>query len=164
MLKKNSTKTFIIDFTSPSNGEQYSGTFTCKKLSILDQTKISRRKSELCGGMYCVRDEDDKPTGQGIDNATEWINHMIAMLEVAIISSPPWWDLEEIYDEGLMVAVFEEVMAFEDSFRRPRGAEGGSTGRSRGGQEDSQEKHTKSVDDHNAPKVVDEKVQAALDV
>ena len=115
---KTKLNTFNIDYTSKmENGKVYQGSFTSKKLSILDQTKVSRRKSELCGGMYTVRDDKGDPTGQGIDEVSEWTSNMIAILETAIVTSPGWWDLEDIVDEDLMLAVFKEVMAFENTFR-----------------------------------------------
>lgn len=155
--------TFQIDFKSEVDGSRYQGNFMIRKLSILDQAKISRRKSELCGGMYCVRDKDDKPTGQGIDEWTEWLNHMIALLETSIETAPQWWNLEEIYDESLLVAVFGEVMSYENSFRRRPGEDdkgGVDSGRGEG---DSEEQRPQPNDALNAPKVVDGQVQAALD-
>jgi hypothetical protein len=163
MNNKGKLHTFSIDHESEDSGQSYNGTFTSKKLSILDQTKISRRKSELCGGMYCVRDDDGNPTGRGIDEGTEFLNQMIGILEVAVVSHPVWWDLSELADEELLSKVFGEVMQFENSFRRPRGSKTGDnvgSGRSEG---DSQEQHSKAVATDNAPKVVDGQVQASLD-
>jgi len=164
MNDKTKLHTFNIDYTSKmESGKNYQGSFTSKKLSILDQTKISRRKSELCGGMYTVRDDDGKPTGQGIDEVSEWTSNMIAILEVAIISSPPWWDLKELVDDQLMMDVFKEVMEFENSFRGRGRSEDTRDGSDISGEESSQRQHQKSNNSDNAPKMVDEEIPITLD-
>jgi hypothetical protein len=124
MIKKE--KTFTIDYQSDEEGEHYSGQFTVKKMSILDVSKVNVRKSQLCGGFYCVRDDADKPTGQGIDEGTDSFNYMIAVLENQLIQKPAWWKLDSISDQGLLSAVFKEVMEFERTFRG-RGNRGADT-------------------------------------
>jgi hypothetical protein len=113
--------------------------------------------------MYCVRDPEGNPTGRGIDAWTEFVNHMISMLEVAIVSKPVWWNLEEIYDEDLLNKVFEEVMEFENSFRRPARTAGGSGDGDGGSGEDSTKEHPQADSGGNAPKMVDREVLASLD-
>lgn len=156
-------KTFTIDYLSDATGDKYTGAFTSKKLSILDQAKISRRKSELCGGMFCVRDDDGNPTGQGIDEWSEVQARMIAILEVALVQKPQWWDLDVLYDEELLGKVFEEVMLFENTFRRRAGTSNPSEVGDGSSQGDSQGTHTEANNISNAPQVVDEKVSASLD-
>ena len=163
MIKK--TKTFQIDYKSDMDDQEYSGQFTCRKMTVADVSKINIRKSQLCGGMYCVKDEDGKPTGQGIDEDTDFFNYMIAMLEAQLVQKPAWWKLDEIIDQGLVTAVFKEVSAFESSFRR-RG-DGGNTpdeGAAEGSAKDSASKSTESsINDSHPKKVVGSEVQSALD-
>lgn len=160
---KGKTNSFSIDHRSEIDEFHYQGSFTSRKMSILDQTRISKRKSEICGGMFTVRDDAGNPTGQGIDEWTEVQGRMIAILEVALVQKPEWWDLGVIGDEDLIGKVFEEVMLFENSFRgRGRAQAQGQDG-SGGGQGNGQEQHAPSIDDNNAPKVVDKQVSAALD-
>ena len=160
---KGKLHTFRIDHTAEYSGDTFQGTFTVKKISILDQSKISRRKSELCGGMYCVKDDDDNPTGRGIDGDTEFGNQMVAILEVVIATAPEWWDLDVLDDEELLGKVFKEVMEFENSFRRPRRSQPTNEVSGGSGEGNSQEQHTKANIDNNAPKVVDGQIQASLD-
>ena len=94
------------------------GTFTTKRLSIMDRAKIGVRRSQLCGGMYCVRDENDKATGQGLDEDTDYLNQMIAHLEVALVQKPVWFNLAEVTDLGLVREVYQQVADFEFNFFR----------------------------------------------
>jgi hypothetical protein len=111
----------------------------------------------------CVRDDDGAPTGQGLDEETDFTNTAIAHLEVGLEQKPLWFKMDEINDVGLLRKVYGEVMDFEWSFFR------------REGETDSDEKSDgRSTDDSvaaNAPKqpgngptpVVGPEVQAALD-
>lgn len=162
MLKK--LHTFSIDHASTIDNQHYVGQFTCARITVMSRSKISIRKSQLCGGMYCVRDDNGNPTGLGIDEETEGLNYMLAVLDVALVQKPEWFKLEEISDEGLLIKVFKEVMAFDNSFR----VSGGTTTQANSGSVDSSQgtgaaQH--QVSNHNAPvkKMVDEQVQAALD-
>lgn len=163
MLNKGKTKSFSIDYMSEIDQFQYQGAFTSKKMSIMDQTRVSRRRSELCGGMYCVRDEDGNPTGQGIDEWAEVQSRMIAILEVALVQKPAWWDLAEIGDEELLGKVFEEVMLFENTFRKFGGEDTTSGDSSASSEGDGEGQCKEPVLDNHASKVVDGQVSASLD-
>jgi hypothetical protein len=162
MIKK--IHTFNIDHTSESDGQQYRGQFACRRMSMMDRSKINVRKSQLSGGMYCVRDDNGNPTGQGIDQETEWLNYCIAVLEIVLVQKPEWWKLDEISDQEVIFKVFTEVMNFENSFRK-RGngtaLTGGDT--ASGSEANSQAQPAQAVAGSPAPKVVDQKVSAALD-
>jgi hypothetical protein len=159
---KMNRKPFTIRHTL-EDGEVLEGQFTTKRLSIKDRGRIGVRKSQLAGGMYCVRDEEGRPTGQGIDEHTDWLNSMIAHLEVCLEQKPQWWNLDELADIELVQSVYQEVMDFELSFFR--GADRGEGGREPGqvgaGGSGSQPAQT---DAGNKPTpVVGKEVQAALD-
>ena len=115
------THTFSIDYTSPEDGQRYAGSFTVKKLSIMDLSKMRMRTAQLSGGMHCVTVEDadgnDVATGQGIDSNTEFFNSMLAQLETSIVTAPPWWKLEDLSDVELVRSVYREVEKFEQTFR-----------------------------------------------
>ena len=115
MLQK--THTFSIDYTSPEDGQRYMGAFTCRKLSIMDLSKMRMRTAQMNGGMHCVRDDNGNPTGHGVDEHTEFFNGMLAQLEVSIVTAPPWWNMETISDTDLVRKVYQEVEKFEQTFR-----------------------------------------------
>lgn len=142
-------------------GEVKEGQFTTKKLSIMDRSKIGVRKSQLSGGMYTVRDDQGNPTGQGLDEDTDFLNHMISHLEVALIQKPIWFDLNNIDDADLVRKVFKEVIDFEASFRRPGNtSDSGNDGSS---QEASSTESSQQTTGRLPTQVVGKEVQAALD-
>ena len=112
MMKK--LNTFSIDYYSKVEQRQFEGKFTVRIASMADKSRIAVRKAQILGGMYCVRDEDGKPTGRGIDEDTEWVSHMQAYLETVLAQKPDWFKLDEIIDEALILKVFAEVMKYEN--------------------------------------------------
>lgn len=129
------THTFPIDYTSNEDGERYSGSFTVKKLSIMDLSRMRMRTAQLSGGMHCVTDDNGNATGQGIDSNTEFFNSMLSQLEVSIVIAPPWWKFDDMSDVELVRQVYKEVEKFEQTFRnRGRaGANGAVVGAGGGG-------------------------------
>lgn len=160
MLAKNHT--FMIDIDSDVDERSYRGNFTCKRLSVMDRTKINIRKSQLCGGMYCVRDENGKPTGMGIDTDAEFFNYCLAFLESALLVFPEWWNTNEISDDAVVMAVFKEAFKFENSFRN-RGLKDQDNGSNKDSSGNSETQHTVSNDRSGPKKVVDSQVSAALE-
>ena len=108
------TKTFSINIKSEVDERRYEGSFIIKRLSIRDSAKLQVRKIQLSNGMHY---DPDAPPGQGLDISTSVLNHMLAHLEIAVDSSPGWWDLDEITDPDVINAVYEEVLSFENSKR-----------------------------------------------
>lgn len=122
-------KTFNIDYVSPHDDLRYEGKFTTKKLSVRDRAQLGVRKTILNGGMHY---DDDHP-GQGVDADTNSFNNMIAHLELSIKDAPSWWNLDAISDVGLLVAVFKEVLDFENSFlHRGKPADNGTVSKANG--------------------------------
>ena len=105
------TKSFSIDHQSETDGRRYMGTFTCKKLTIRDLSRLGHRKAELCGG-HSYNPE----TGKGIDPGTAYLNEMIAHCEIALVSKPDWFDADNLTDLELLTAVYKEVTSFEVNF------------------------------------------------
>lgn len=155
--------TFRKEIHSDFEDKDYEGQFTCRKASVMDQSKIARRKAELSGGMFCVRDDDGNPTGQGLDEEAEMLNYAIATLEVLLVQKPDWYNLEEIVDGAMIWSVYKEVMEFQNIFRGRRGdtTQAPEAARSSQGTSTSERKETDGG--HNSPKVVDGKVPIALD-
>jgi len=119
-------KQFQISFRSEMDGQLYEGQFTTKKLAIRDLAAIGVRKVQLNSGYHF----DETHPGVGIDAQTDWMNSMIAHLEIALVQVPMWFKIEDIMDGGLLAKVFEQVMEFENSFFRSSGAQAGNSGRS----------------------------------
>lgn len=107
-------KTIHIDYKSYVNDYHYIGDFVAKKLTIRDLSALGVRKAQLNGGMHY----SDSNPGQGVDAFTDETNGMIAHLELAIVTAPPWWKLDEILDTDLLMKVYKEVLDFENSFLR----------------------------------------------
>lgn len=165
MLKK--LNTFTIDYESEIEQKHFEGKFTARIASMMDKSKIAVRRSQLCGGMHCVRDENAVPTGRGIDEDAEIMAHMLAWLEITLVQKPGWFKFEgedPIIDETLTMKIFEEVMKYENSFRgRNRVPAEGTEGSVQGSEGTGETESTKTVNRSAAPKMVDKEVQAALD-
>jgi hypothetical protein len=108
------THQFEFAYTSKIDGETYSGRFAVKKLSIKDLGQLGVRKAQLNGGLY----HDETKPGSGIDAETDWINTMIAHLELAIIQQPDWYNLDLVYDAHLLGELYKKVAEFENAFFR----------------------------------------------
>jgi hypothetical protein len=156
--RQDTTHTFTINYTS-GDGTNYRGQFVTKKLSIRDVAAMGVRKAQLNGGMH----HDPSNPGHGVDFNTDEFNQMMAHLEIAIVSAPPWWDLNNIFDVQVMAVVWEEVVKFETSFlertrgKKPSGGSGsGDQGTGSGNQEGTDASGT-------SREVVGSEVQAALE-
>ena len=121
MINPSRLKTFNVDVTPGQH--RFQGAFTAKKLSIRDISQLGVRKTQLNQGLHY----DPKAPGQGVDYVTDELNAMIAHLELAIVSAPAWWNLEEMTDLSILSEVYQEVISFENSFH------GGGQGRVDGG-------------------------------
>lgn len=164
MIKK--INTFSIEYKSEMEQKTYQGQFTSRIATVMDKSKINVRRSQLNGGMYCHKDDQDVPTGRGIDETTEYMNHVIAFLEIVLMQKPVWWVLEgegAITEWDLIEAVFKEVMSFENSFRTGGRSTSESKGSSQSSEGNGQTKPSQANLGDNAPKVVDRQVQTALD-
>jgi len=151
---------FTIDFNSVQDGRRYKGKFVTRKLSISDLAALGVRKSQLNGGMHY---DSEKP-GMGVDEETDGFNNMIAHLDISLVEVPDWWDLSEITDIQLLSAIFQEVIAHENTFLR-RGQDSGNSGRgSDNGSEGSSSENTPETNDSGGPAtVVGQEVQSALE-
>jgi hypothetical protein len=113
-VKDHLIKTFTINYQSELDGHVYEGQFTTKKMSIKDMGRLGVVKSQLNGGYYF---NEDNP-GVGIDETTDATNNMLAHFEICLLQKPSWWNLDEIYDLGILGAVYRKIVDFENSFFR----------------------------------------------
>lgn len=171
-------KTKVINVTATIDGEELSGAFTVKRLSVMDQVRMNTLTAQLCGGLHCVREEKDGmmvPTGQGIDPYFEYYAHAVSFLKTAIVDAPAWWDLESIADREVVISVYRRVSEFALNFRPGIGREAdpqssaGAAGEvvrldDRGGAEGSGQKRQRADEDGSPAAVVVRKVSSALDV
>ena len=104
-------KTFQIDYFSEVDDRKYTGTFTSKKLTIGDLSKLGLKKAQLCGGHSY-----DEETGKGVDSSTAMLNEMVAHCDIALIQRPDWFTPEDLTDVSLLREVYEEVASFEATF------------------------------------------------
>jgi hypothetical protein len=159
--------TFSINYYSEMEQRDMSGKFTARIASFMDRTKINVRRSQLLGGMYCVRDAEGNPTGRGVDEDTEGQAMMLAHLETVLVQKPDWWKLEgesQIVDDAVIWMVFAEVIKYEKTFRdRGRPTAEGSEGSAQGSEGAGAPQPPRAVGTNNPQKVVDREVQAALE-
>ncbi len=146
--------TFNIDYKSDVDDTRYTGAFTVKRLGIADLASLGVRKAQLNGGYY----HDVKNPGRGVDSDTDEMNAILAHLDVCLVKIPDWWDMSNVSDIGLLYAVYQEVMAFESSFRGR-----GSNGPTVSGEETSEETREGTGQPPAVREVVDAKVQASLE-
>ncbi len=128
-------KTIHIKHESEVDDVLYEGEFTIKRLSISDFNKQQIRKLQLNGGYHY----DSSKPGVGISRDVDFFNDVVSHLEIALIKAPKWWDLDEITDVGVVYAVHEEVIAFENSFLDRGKTNSQESGKSAGGSETGSE-------------------------
>jgi hypothetical protein len=155
--------TFVIDFTDDETGQKYNGQFTVKRLAIRDMSALGVRKSQLSGGMYCVKDDNGNPTGQGIDEETDWLNYMIAHLELALVQKPLWFKLDEITSVALVRTIYKEVTEFEKTFKSRGKAAREAAGSNGVRQENGGGAAPQAVSGNTPTAVVGQKVPTSLD-
>ncbi len=108
------TKVINVEVFDDELQERFSGQFTVKRLSIKDTNMIGTLRTQLNGNMHVGEN------GMGVDEATNGYNHMLATLQVALVTVPQGFSLEELYSLTYAAAIFKEVTMFNDSFRRGR--------------------------------------------
>lgn len=158
MLPKNQ-KTFSITYKT-GDGTELSGAFTVRKMSVMDMSRISVKKSQLNEGLLPPPMPDESghvPEGRYVDEGTDQLNGIIAHLNVCLVSAPPWFDLNEVWDPGILRAVYSEVAAHENSFPLP-----GRTDQAN--QEASGAQHQNVADGRNVTPMVVKEVQTPLAV
>lgn len=160
--------TFSFTYDSKQEGKKYQGTFTMRIPGMIERTQISVRRSQILGGMYCVKDPiTDEPTGRGVDIDTEFAAHVQAWLEYCLVQKPDWckFDGDDApMDDGMFMALFKEASKFETTFRNAgRAANPAGGGSAQGSQADGAAQPAQAIDGSGPTPVVGREVQTALD-
>jgi len=123
--QKQLSKTWQFD-EKGQDGIQYSGKFTCNKMTIASLREVGITKARLNGGYFTVYDEDGNATGKGLDPQCDYLNTMWAECKVALTVQPAWFDDSTLYDVTILQKVHKVVSEFENSFRVHR-TDGGAS-------------------------------------
>jgi hypothetical protein len=91
------------------------GQFTTKKLAIREHTSVTVKKIQLNGGYHY----DELKPGMGIDQSTDFMNHIMASLAVCLVQKPAWFNVDTCDDLELLQKVYMECIKFENSFTSP---------------------------------------------
>src|SRR3954470_3059866 len=86
------------------DGKMYAGDFTFKRLTIAEIGKVAAELARLNGG-------------HPVDKTAEFIKPMRAPFRSGIVGAPGWWNVDELYDLGVMKGVFDLLWDHEQSFR-----------------------------------------------
>ena len=102
------THRFHAKYTNPDTGAEYTGEFTCHRLTQGDLLKVGSLKMAQTSGIL-------------LDDSYDDLSTRIAYLQVALtgpnIKLPDWWDPLASYDGDLIRAMHDYVRAWELSFR-----------------------------------------------
>lgn len=115
----NSTEFSIEDVTSPITkapfGSKYAGIFAIKRPSIKDKLAISLKDAAAISA-YGISNPD-----QMLSEGVKLLSYIVTFVEVtANAPVPAWFDLSKMYedeDEEAILAVWNEIQAFLDTFR-----------------------------------------------
>jgi hypothetical protein len=105
-------RTFQINYFSESEERQYAGTFVVRRPNIRQQARITARHSEILGGFYY---DPDNP-GYGVPVDMDILAEMMAFLDLTVIEGPEWFHADDMYDPGLIYAIYGEAVKV-DPFR-----------------------------------------------
>ena len=107
-------RTINFKYRSEIDGKEYNGTFTFRKLTLGDISRIAVIRAQLSGGFPF----------EVIDPNTLVLNGAIAHLRVWFENDktvPEWArDPSTLIDPSVAIALFTEGMSFEDTFRSKR--------------------------------------------
>ena len=97
------SKTFLFEYKA-EDGKNYTGKFTCRRLTLGSLGEFGVIKARLNGGEL-------------VDASIDFMHEMLAYCRVAIIDAPDWWTPEEFYDAKLLRHVYDYMRLWENSFR-----------------------------------------------
>jgi len=105
-------RTFQVNYFSESEGRTYDGTFVVRRPNIRQQARITARHSEILGGFY---HDSDNP-GVGVPEDMDILAEMLAFLDMTVAEGPEWFRADDMYDPGLIYALYSEAVKV-DPFR-----------------------------------------------
>lgn len=96
-----------IEFKTTIQGKEVEGTFIVKFPSLRDRIAIEAKLSEILDGADLINIKTD----------AYLLAEGICYLERLIVKKPDWFNLEAIDDPGTIIDLYNEVLAFINSFR-----------------------------------------------
>lgn len=90
------------------NINEYEGHFKVKHPSLLEQIDIGVRRAKLINGA--------EP--KSLDILTDNLSYISATLVTVILEAPTWFDLTNLDDYDVLLAVYNEYKTWNDTFRR----------------------------------------------
>ena len=97
---------FQLDYDD-QRGHKWTGEFKAKVLSTRDRITVGLTKARMANGI----------SSGMLDPQTDSLLEVLAHLTVAIVARPPWAaDLTAIYDQGVLGAIYSEVVRYEGRF------------------------------------------------
>jgi hypothetical protein len=106
---------FQLDHTD-QRGRKWTGEFKAKVLTTRDRVTVGLTKARMANGIASAM----------LDPSTDSLLEVLAHLTVAIVAAPPWAeDLTAVYDQGVLGAIYAEVVSYEARFH---GAEAANPG------------------------------------
>lgn len=102
-------KEYTFDFSyTDARGKTWAGKFTNRILTIRQRRQVKVMKAQLSGGLSVA----------SLDADVWEMNEMIAHLSVSLAKPVPEWarDLEALFDEQIVIKLYEEVALHEATF------------------------------------------------
>lgn len=97
-----------IEFKTTIQGKEVEGTFVVKFPSLRDRIAIEAKLSEILDGADLINIKTD----------AYMLAEGICYIERLIIKKPDWFNLEAIDDPNTIIDLYNEVLAFINSFRK----------------------------------------------
>lgn len=97
-----------IEFKTTIQGKEVEGTFVVKFPSLRDRIAIEAKLSEILDGADLINIKTD----------AYMLAEGICYLERLIVKKPDWFSLEAIDDPNTIINLYNEVLAFINSFRK----------------------------------------------
>ena len=100
-------KTYSFEKTISMMGQKKSGTFVARYMGIGARLKLGTIRAKLLDGAPI----------QSVDTLTDDLAYMIAYLSVALITTPKWFNYDEIDEYEDIKNLYLEVYNFMNNFR-----------------------------------------------
>jgi len=97
-------KDFHFTYTDDS-GKVFEGDFLIKKMSLTAIGKVGVIKARLNGGM-------------NVEPHIDMLHQWMAQCQVSMLKAPDWFNFDKMQDMHLLGRIHDEVVKFENSFRR----------------------------------------------
>lgn len=97
---------FYYECVSAVDGKSYSGDFRIKKMGLTAVGRVGVAKARLNGGGLIVEPH--------IDLMHQWM----AQCQISVVEAPEWFNFDKMVDMEILGSVHQEVVKYENSFRR----------------------------------------------